>query len=561
MKVRLLIILTIMSFIGFSQSGRSTKKYVYISEIPKPKYPAVIKIDNIAFKDDKDSRNNLLDAKESAYVQYRVMNTGKGNAYKLMLNITQTKGTRGVRFDKNIDLGDLSSGDSKIFSIPITANATISSGECELLLLISEGNGFDSDPVLVKFKTQEFKAPNLKVLEGELVSQQSGKLIPGSSGNLNILVQNIGQGLAKDIKVEFKLPNENVFPTGDNEYTFESMSPNSFEKISFGFLLNKRFLNAKLNIEVVVTEKLGKHGNSRKFTFDLGQQMATTSVFSVDGDLVKDIEIKQQTLVSDVDKNIPFNSKKFSNKIALIIGNENYSNSQYELNTEIDVAYAKSDARIFREYCVKTLGVLSENIVYLENATAAQMTGAIIKVKKLIKAIGLKTEVIVYYAGHGLPKEYTNESFLIPVDVTGNNIDAGIKLSYLYSQLTEFKSKKVTVFLDACFTGGARGQGLVAARGVRIKPKNDYLTGKIVVFSASSGTESSLPWKEKNHGLFTYFLLKKLQDSKGSVVFDNLFNYLKKNVVLKSIQVNSKDQTPKILVSPEISGEWKNWRL
>jgi hypothetical protein len=489
------------------------------------------------------------------------MNTGKGDAYKLILNITQTRGTRGVLFDENIDLGDLKSGDSKTFSIPITASATILSSEFELLSSISEGNGFDSDPVRFNFKTQEFKAPNLKVLEGELVSQQSVKLIPGSSGNLNILVQNIGQGLAKDIKVEFKLPNENVFPTGNSEYTFESMSPNSFEKISFGFLLNKRFLNTKLNIEVIVTEKLGEHGNSRKFTFDIGQQMATTSVFSVDGDLAKDIEIKKQSLVSDVDKNIPVNSKKFLNKIALIIGNENYSNSQYELNSEIDVAYAKSDARIFREYCVKTLGVSPRNIVYRENATAAQMTGDIIKVKKLIKAIGLKTEVIVYYAGHGLPKESTNESFLIPIDVTGNNIDAGIKLSYLYSQLTEFKSKKVTVFLDACFSGGARGQGLIASRGVRIKPKNDYLTGKIVVFSASSGTESSLPWKEKNHGLFTYYLLKKLKDSKGSVAFNYLFNYLNKNVVLKSIQVNSRDQTPKILVSPEVSDEWKNWRL
>ena len=561
MSLRLLIVLITISFAGFSQSGKSAKKYVYISEIPKPKYPAVIKIDNIEFKEHKDSRNNLLDAKEMASVQYRVMNIGKGGAYNLVLNIVQTKGSRGVRFDKKIDLGDLNSGDYKTFSIPITANATISSGEFELLLSISEGNGFDSDPVLVKFKTQEFKAPNLKVIEGELVSQQSGNLVPGSSGNLNILVQNIGQGLAKDIKVEFKLPNENVYPTGDRAFTFESMGVNSFEKISFGFFLNKRYVDSKLNIDVVVTEKSGKHGNGRTFSFELGQQMAATSIFSIDGNLAKDIEIKQQTLTSDVDKNIPVTSKKYPNKIALIIGNEHYSTNQYDLNAEVDVAFAKSDALIFKEYCIKTLGIPARNITYRENGTAAQIIGDIIKIKKLINVIGPKTEVIVYYAGHGLPKESTNEAFLMPVDVTGTNIDAGIKLSYLYEQLTEYTSEKVTVFLDACFTGGARGQGLVAARGVRVKPKNDFLRGNIVVFSASSGTESSMPWKEKNHGLFTYFLLKKLQESKGNISYNDLFNYVEKNVRRESLHVNSKNQTPKILISPQATDEWGKWRL
>ncbi len=561
MTIKLLTLLIMLPFLGFSQSGRSPKKYVYISEIPKPEYPAVIKIDKIEFKEDKNSRNNLLDANERAYVQYRIMNTGKGDAYKLVLNITQTKGSRGVRFDKDIDLGDLRSGDYKILSIPITANATISSGEFELFLSISEFNGFDSDPVLVKFKTQELKSPNLKVLEGKLISQQNGKLIPGSSGKLNILVQNIGQGLANDIKVQFKLPNENVYPTGEHEFTFESLGVNSFEKISFGFLLNKRYLETKLNIDVLVTEKLGKHGQKRTFTFELGQQMASTNIFSVDGYLEKEIEIKEQTLTSDVDINIPAISKKYSQKIALIIGNENYSTFQYGLNPEIDVAYAKSDARIFKEYCTKTLGVLPENIVYRENGTAAQMTGDIIKVKNLINVIGSKTEVIVYYAGHGLPKESSNEAFLIPIDVTGTNIDAGIKLSYLYEQLTEFKSEKVTVFLDACFTGGARGQGLVAVRSVRVNPKNDFLRGNIVVFSASSEIESSMSWKEKNHGLFTYFLLKKLQESKGSISYNDLFEYIEKNVRLKSIQVNSKNQTPKILISPNAIHEWRKWKL
>jgi uncharacterized caspase-like protein len=119
----------------------------------------------------------------------------------------------------------------------------------------------------------------------------------------------------------------------------------------------------------------------------------------------------------------------------------------------------------------------------------------------------------------------------------------------------------VTVFLDACFSGGARGQGLVAARGVKIKPKEESLNGKLVVFSASSGDQSSLPYKEKGHGIFTYFLLKKLQDSKGEVSYKELSDYLRSQVSLQSVVINSKEQDPQTNVSPSAVAEWEKWKL
>ena len=63
---------------------------------------------------------------------------------------------------------------------------------------------------------------------------------------------------------------------------------------------------------------------------------------------------------SDIDINIPVNSKnKF--RYALIIGNEDYSSFQSNLNSEQNVPFAINDARIFKQYALKTLGVKSEN--------------------------------------------------------------------------------------------------------------------------------------------------------------------------------------------------------
>lgn len=264
---------------------------------------------------------------------------------------------------------------------------------------------------------------------------------------------------------------------------------------------------------------------------------------------------------SDVDNNIPINLDKHQNKYALIIGNEDYTQYQSGLNNESNVDFANRDAEIFAEYCEKTLGIPKENIVLLKDAISSQMNREIEKLTKLALYSKGNAEIIFYYAGHGFPDEISKESYLMPVDISGTDVTSGIKLSDLYLQLTKYPTKKVTVFLDACFSGGGRNQGLLAARGVKIQPKENLIQGNLVVFSASTGEQSSLPYKDKQHGMFTYFLLKKLQESKGNVTYNELSDFIKTEVQLNSVKINSKDQNPQILTSPSLSDEWKNWKL
>jgi len=59
----------------------------------------------------------------------------------------------------------------------------------------------------------------------------------------------------------------------------------------------------------------------------------------------------------------------------------------------------------------------------------------------------------------------------------------------------------------------------VAARGVKVQPKENIFRGNMMVFPASSGNQSSLPYKDMQHGMFTCFLLKKLQETNGNVTY------------------------------------------
>ncbi|RPH30313.1 MAG: caspase family protein [Bacteroidales bacterium] len=269
----------------------------------------------------------------------------------------------------------------------------------------------------------------------------------------------------------------------------------------------------------------------------------------------------QYEKLSDVDKNIPQNTATNPYCFALIIGNEDYTSHQIDLKSESNVEFARNDASAFRDYCTNTLGIPQKNITFLLDATVGQINQGIAKLKLLSKVSNGKSQLIVFYAGHGLPDETTKEPYLIPVDVNGANVTSGIKLQNLYANLTEFPSERVTVYLDACFTGGGRNAGLVESRGVKVRPKEGVLAGNIVVFSSSSGEQSSLPKADEKHGMFTYFLLKKLQETKGEITYSELFESLNEKIPIESLLLNSKEQNPVVNTSQEVTDKWKLWRL
>jgi hypothetical protein len=174
--------------------------------------------------------------------------------------------------------------------------------------------------------------------------------------------------------------------------------------------------------------------------------------------------------------------------------------------------------------------------------------------------MGPSAELIFYYAGHGLPDESTRTPYLIPVDVDASNLDAAIKLSDVYAKFGNSGAGRIIIFLDACFSGGGRNQGLLSARAVKIAPRYEAITGNMIVFAASSGEQSALPLKREKHGIFTFFLLKKLQETGGNITYNDLAAYISQNVSVESLKVNGKEQDPSITVSPALLDKWKTWK-
>lgn len=267
-------------------------------------------------------------------------------------------------------------------------------------------------------------------------------------------------------------------------------------------------------------------------------------------------EVKSaSSAVSDVDVDIPVNQTNNENTYAVIIANEEYNKVE-------KVAMANNDGKMFAEYCHKVLGLPEVNIRKHFDATSLDMADAIDDIKRIAAYSHGNLNVIFYYAGHGIPDEGSKDAYLLPVDANGQRTIGCVSLNQLYKDLESLNAQCVTVFLDACFSGANRGDGMLAsARGVAIKAKAEEAKGNMVIFSAATDAQTAMPYKEQNHGLFTYYLLKKLQESKGNITLEQLGQYLIDKVSLRAQVINQKPQTPTMTPSPAFGDRWKTVKL
>ncbi|MBP3511349.1 MAG: WG repeat-containing protein [Prevotella sp.] len=258
---------------------------------------------------------------------------------------------------------------------------------------------------------------------------------------------------------------------------------------------------------------------------------------------------------SDVDKNIPAGKQTNENMFAFIIANENYPDAP--------VPYSLNDGRIFKEYCNKTLGIPEKNINMYEDATFGNIITAVEKMKSIADAYDGEASVIFYYAGHGFPDEKQNTAYLLPIDGNASDITTtGYSLAKLYKDLAALKLKSSVVFLDACFSGAKREDNMLASsRGVAIKVKEETPQGNMIVFSAAQGDETAHQLEEKGHGLFTYYLLKGLQQTEGNITLGELSDIITKQVKRQSVVINNKKQTPTVIPSQSVISSWQSMKL
>lgn len=385
------------------------------------------------------------------------------------------------------------------------------------------------------------------------------ELTPGKSAVIEFSVINEGSDIAKDVTVNMR------WPSGIHSTTSEihlgDINPGDTKNYSQTFTLDSAAApSGHMSIVASLTDFTRKHTDVKYMMFETGKMNLSVSLMESDSNrssLYSDSYRQQKSenttvTESELLSGLTRIKEPDRNKYALAIGNEDYNSLKQKALYEPNVDFAVSDAETFAEYAKNILGVPEENIILLKNATYSQMRQNINKISHIAGLYPGQAELYVYYAGHGQIDGNSKECFLIPVDVSTTSPAEGIRLEDLYTTLSESGAKRTIVFLDACYSG--------VGRGIILQPKKTPIKGNMVVMTASSATQKSMPYQEKRHGMFTYFLLRQLKDSFGDITLEDLFQSVKSNVQSNSVWINNMEQTPELLSGPGIAEDWKEWR-
>jgi hypothetical protein len=230
--------------------------------------------------------------------------------------------------------------------------------------------------------------------------------------------------------------------------------------------------------------------------------------------------------------------------VAIIIGIE-----KYKRVAKAD--FANADAQDFYDYANRALGIKPENIKLLldEGADDVEIYKAFqnwlpVKVKKG------KTDVYVFYSGHGYPGQDGNSLYILPFGADKDLISkTAINQQEIVSAIQNAQPRTVTMFLDSCYSGQTRGGDVLIAGARPIAPKTSTNTypPNFTVISASSNDQISSASPDLKHGIFSYFLMRGMegdadQNKDGKITVAEIQEYLTDMVGRQAMGMNRKQQ-------------------
>lgn len=547
-KVLALMLFPVLMAVGQSNVSKP-KAFNVVKEVKPP----VLDIVPGSMKFIDGTGNNAIDANETCYIKFKVKNSGLGDGYSCRALVKATGTTNDIKY-ANASLDVIKVGATMDVTIPVSTGLNTADGKVQFEVLVSEPNGFGTDPQYIDVNTRAFESPYLQVADYTVTGTSGNSLQKKRPFDLQVLLQNTKYGEADDVTVSLEIPDNVLLIDGEQYTTLGKVEGGKTRSLVYGLIANNNYTGTSIPVKVHIKEKYGKYAEDKTINLAFNQTFASSKI-SVDEIVNNRDAITLATLGSDVDKNIPNNGNGNINTFAVIIANEKY---QYESPVE----FALRDGEMMKQYCTQTLGMPASNVRLVENATLNNIRTVVGWIKEVSEAYNGKAKVVFYYSGHGIPNEATSQAYLLPVDGTGKDYNSGYPVSQLYDELSGLKAQSVVAFLDACFSGAKRSGGMLAsARGVAIKARADQPKGNLVVFSASQGDETAFPYKGQSHGMFTYFLLKKLQESNGDATLGELGDYIQSNVRQRSIVENSKSQTPTVVPSASVAGDWREIKL
>ena len=526
-----------------------------------PSRPADLYIDSVKFVE--PSGNHALDGYETGEIHILLTNRGVGKAQNIQVALSPLGAGSGLTFEKNWTIERISSKESHSLVVPVFAVGSVESMTRKIRIQVNEEFGFDADPAVLGFETVAYNPPDLQVPkvaindreEGDAYGNGNSVIEPNESVIVTAFVQNFGAGKAESVKARITLNTDSPYlscPDTSRTFDLGDIEAGDYREVSFYFFSTRRYTGEHIPLKLDITEARGDFGK----TIDLGLKMNVRTENVVDVSIAR-VDVPKPTIKeiagfqkSDIDDVPPASKSIRTDGLAVIIGIEDYKYAP-------SATFANRDAEAFYNYAIKVLGIPDANIYYLvdDAATAGEFSKMFDDDGWLARRVTKRSDVFIYYSGHGTPDLKTQVPYLIPHDIDPNYPQGGYSTFELYENLGKLEAKSMTVMLDACFSGQSRESEMLLAnaRPIRISVESSGVPPSVTLISASSGTQISSSFPEQKHGIFSYYLMKGMRgiaDSDGdqSITLEELFNYVRSEVTRTAGRLD-REQTPELFTN------------
>lgn len=533
-----------------------------------------------------DNGNQILEAKESGTISIRIENKG-GDAEGVKLLVQPYQEYPGFLFENVSKTLSIKENESVELSYPVSANIDIPTDSVKLNIHVQEQLGYDIDAQVV-MSTFEYQKSKLQMQGVTIIdtgrglralnNNPDGKIQKGEVVRANVTIQNVGNGVADNVRYSVKSGDRNVLLMSESgpvdsitgnvgtmlagevqEISFRMSASNSYsgsdrylpvyidlyEDMGFGDL-------AAANVPIPLGESPEKivtvdiRGNQEML---LAQQK--TKVYSSSDRITSKMSVRDISIA-------PACTPIYSNAVAIVLGAEQNS---YGV---APAPYAARDAQLMAGYFKTSLGIRDVQLRTDEQVTRAALDDMFNPDYGHLKNVVVpgQTDVFVYYSGHGMPDvstDGTQDIFLFPYDARKERInERGYSINKLYADLNSLGAKSVTVILDACFSGSSRqtstytSQNISNTKGVRITNFSNRpwdTNPNFRLFTSSSADQTSLGYDQSRSGLFTYFLACGLQgdadtNGDGTIKLEELVTFVIDKVQEESRKIRGGNQTP-----------------
>lgn len=532
--------------------------------------------------------NNLIDAFEEIRIIVEVTNEGPGDAYGIILEVNEENLNEAISFEKRHAVASIKANQMVTFSVAIAEKSGTVNDAARFTFNMKEANGFDPEPIALNIEASNQYSPKLEIVEHAFASEKGGTAQLGSLLRLYLLIQNMGHSPATNVSAIISVP-QNVFIAGKQQTTINipDLAAGASQQIEIDFFSNRNFVGDHIPIQCVIKEKHGLFGMDQTFRLALAQPIPFIQEIDISPIPWNPIAHQEGTITVDpgpssageqyagcldeydIAHDLP--GRKFQNPdgFAILIANRNYE-------FEPLVEFAQQDAEQMKTYLVEVAGFTPNNVLIIPDADFLTLQSWFGKPnqanssKLYGKIKSGKTDLVVYYSGHGVPGLEENNrgrSYLLPINAHGNRpTSEGYDLDVLYQNLSQMPARNKLILLDACFSGkNLKG---TETSGVPIPKVNPpiFTDPAMVALTAASGAQYANWYRPKGHGMFSYFVFKAMHDCRktdtngdGQINIEEIFTAI--NDPDEGIPFYSGCMNNELKQNPQIQGQNKHWNL